>query len=843
MMSTTKEVHLDVARRQIGELRAELRFQESHRKTIPSDIEAAYEKLLAATGHARLALLQLSTCLEGSGDDPGGSVEVNTLIGLIHEAGLLGLRLYESFIPAAKWRSLKAYEDSVTTLIEKGKGPHYMKTVTKSEILSQGEEVNRLYQILIEGKTATFRVDAVTLKNAAERTDLFSERQCSQLLKRSKEVHALMLQETERLVSQIERQESFELCKIDLEATSRSDRTDDTALFNSSVWACTECTFRNDQLSVHCAACGVKQKLDFVTVAKRKPIKERRTSDINNNCNKLPTKAKQSDNANKRIISLPLIDVPELIGPSGKHVEELKRETGASEIHAYDDHAQNGRCPVQIQGAPVAVGAAVAAIEQKFRLLACQDPEEKNFFPGMENLEKEKVVHVVLQMANAAIPTLIGPNGKSIKALIKETGVSTIYADQTRLNKFDWCPIDIVGHPDKVQAAKTVIHERFASSLMLSKIVWIANSSVPSFIGPAGRHVKALKRQTRIEYITADQSKVVQGLCPIRIEGNIDAVENAAANIISRFCGNFGGQQDDEGTCKSSEVYVSQDHFPGNGSTENSTIDVADSQQICSSIDKLMFNHNEGGDLQFEDESHEHIVAIAMAGLPSSSHYPISSVSFGLFTSNEALDTRPSSARYHLVSAIVKDDEANTDSLVEFLQKHKSSFKCPVVSFHNWLQSVDIESLEDFAEAMADDEFVEENMKPHGFKVFKRKAILRDAQTKVQCAIAKTARVKPPPGLWVAGLSDSFISSAPDPDSELVCPIRHVLFQDPVLAADGHCYEREAIESWFQTAESQGYPLLSPITQEPLRDKTLLPNILIANKARAFRRNNPSYGE
>ena len=64
--------------------------------------------------------------------------------------------------------------------------------------------------------------------------------------------------------------------------------------------------------------------------------------------------------------------------------------------------------------------------------------------------------------------------------------------------------------------------------------------------------------------------------------------------------------------------------------------------------------------------------------------------------------------------------------------------------------------------------------------------------------------------------------------SELVvCPITHEPMVDPVSAADGQTYERRAIEEWLQ----KGDVPTSPLTGEPLKDKTLRPNFL----ARALR--------
>lgn len=52
-----------------------------------------------------------------------------------------------------------------------------------------------------------------------------------------------------------------------------------------------------------------------------------------------------------------------------------------------------------------------------------------------------------------------------------------------------------------------------------------------------------------------------------------------------------------------------------------------------------------------------------------------------------------------------------------------------------------------------------------------------------------------------------------------VCPITKVTMRDPVMAADGHSYERAAIERWF----AQG-GLLSPMTGAALAHRELTPN-------------------
>ncbi|MEW5305626.1 MAG: hypothetical protein WDW36_008156 [Sanguina aurantia] len=56
------------------------------------------------------------------------------------------------------------------------------------------------------------------------------------------------------------------------------------------------------------------------------------------------------------------------------------------------------------------------------------------------------------------------------------------------------------------------------------------------------------------------------------------------------------------------------------------------------------------------------------------------------------------------------------------------------------------------------------------------------------------------------------------PDTLLLCPITQEVMQDPVIAADGHCYERAAIANWLTNHDT------SPMTNAPMAHKMLTPN-------------------
>ncbi|EOD25809.1 hypothetical protein EMIHUDRAFT_60168, partial [Emiliania huxleyi CCMP1516] len=65
--------------------------------------------------------------------------------------------------------------------------------------------------------------------------------------------------------------------------------------------------------------------------------------------------------------------------------------------------------------------------------------------------------------------------------------------------------------------------------------------------------------------------------------------------------------------------------------------------------------------------------------------------------------------------------------------------------------------------------------------------------------------------------------------ADFVCPITTEIMGDPVMAADGHAYERSAIERWLTTK------LTSPMTGEALEQSCLFPNHILRRMIREWR--------
>jgi U-box domain len=62
-----------------------------------------------------------------------------------------------------------------------------------------------------------------------------------------------------------------------------------------------------------------------------------------------------------------------------------------------------------------------------------------------------------------------------------------------------------------------------------------------------------------------------------------------------------------------------------------------------------------------------------------------------------------------------------------------------------------------------------------------------------------------------------------------ICPITHEIMRDPVFTADGHTYERQAIEEWFRRGHST-----SPLTNNALPHRILTPCISLKDMITEF---------
>lgn len=172
----------------------------------------------------------------------------------------------------------------------------------------------------------------------------------------------------------------------------------------------------------------------------------------------------------------------------------------------------------------------------------------------------------------------------------------------------------------------------------------------------------------------------------------------------------------------------------------------------------------------------------------------------------------------------------SSSDLLDFLQQERKSLKVSPQAFFDYLSSQDIESLEDLSDAVQMPDIVE-GMLGQGFKRFKldafTKTVERVAGGTAPSPVSSMRMPSPAKSDFIPvvqnGLDGASTSAVP-PD-ELLCPISFRVFHDPVLAADGHTYERSSIELWL------GKSRLSPMTGEELPHLELTPNVTIRKLA------------
>eukprot|EP00540_Astrosyne_radiata_P003728 CAMPEP_0116859106 /NCGR_PEP_ID=MMETSP0418-20121206/21591_1 /TAXON_ID=1158023 /ORGANISM="Astrosyne radiata, Strain 13vi08-1A" /LENGTH=491 /DNA_ID=CAMNT_0004493197 /DNA_START=460 /DNA_END=1936 /DNA_ORIENTATION=+ len=78
---------------------------------------------------------------------------------------------------------------------------------------------------------------------------------------------------------------------------------------------------------------------------------------------------------------------------------------------------------------------------------------------------------------------------------------------------------------------------------------------------------------------------------------------------------------------------------------------------------------------------------------------------------------------------------------------------------------------------------------------------------------------------------------APDFESLIYCPITGNIMADPVVAADGHTYERSAIEGVFAETpddDDDDDDVISPVVGEPLASRQLVPNAALQAMASQY---------
>ena len=69
---------------------------------------------------------------------------------------------------------------------------------------------------------------------------------------------------------------------------------------------------------------------------------------------------------------------------------------------------------------------------------------------------------------------------------------------------------------------------------------------------------------------------------------------------------------------------------------------------------------------------------------------------------------------------------------------------------------------------------------------------------------------------------------------DFLCPILQDVMTDPVIASDGHSYERSAILQWFGQRMVNGHPIKSPLTNEILSSAHIIENTTLRKAIESY---------
>jgi curved DNA-binding protein CbpA len=113
--------------------------------------------------------------------------ELNELVQSVAEASLVKDRASSHIVRSQKRHVMKSFKQLVVDMIESNDMSSWIQSVEEKEIIALGGDMNRLYQLLMEGKAYnSSSIDYMTsLLNASNRSDLFSKKQCKALLAKS----------------------------------------------------------------------------------------------------------------------------------------------------------------------------------------------------------------------------------------------------------------------------------------------------------------------------------------------------------------------------------------------------------------------------------------------------------------------------------------------------------------------------------------------------------------------------------------------------------------------------------------------------------------------------------
>ena len=805
----------------------------------------------------------------------------DSLSSLLAESRLVFAEL-EKQADAAKKREVKKddvkrFKAYIASVLESDDPVGWMTSIAEAQLYREGGDVNRLYQLFIEGKGQyTLLIDSEMYKEAALRDDIFSKKQCKDLAQRGEEVADAEAREEEEAAAEEERrkleEEKFE--KMTKEAELRAK------------WA-----FVGQNTTIHglTSEKGKHMNGQFARVMYYSAEKDRFEVQLYTSEDKAYLKR---DNLTVYYGHVPLPPKPKPQQQQPKVVKAARPTTPPptttplpqTDPAASDDNWQCKKCTFDNESADASCSmcttprptkqpkqkAAVVEIKNEVKpVLLSSETFETTKTNGSDSVKMKKTIYIRSSFSKK----LTGKRGRKKKEFVTKSGVDDIQIETSAIGNH--VPVHLMGSNETISKAISLIEEAIGEENVSDKVPAQPKPTPPKPSSPAFCEASPA---VSVSPPTVKAPAVAPApIAPPVGKNSIPPVppkEQSLSGIFSGFNKTINGINNHASVSGSETQPGTSQYSFGDALLPRGLMDMSLSVPATALPGEVP---SEIG-INSQGMTRETITEASISSLNDRSND--ASKTYSNFTLNE------------------------NDSLLVFLRSQHQCIKGSVDEFYIWLvKSEDIDSMLALKEAVSDDDYLNDTMKvgngTSGLKGFKRKAFHRavmeysddtkdtksaeDVHHQVSQKATSTngssamhemnGNAFLPSNLFTSPSKEttsnifsafndptsipSVTNNLSDPPTELVCPIGLVLMtNDPVLASDGVTYERASIEDWFQKSMSKlrnarenlkwnphSVPdqriirngICSPVHGSMMRSLALSPNTSIRNMARAYK--------
>lgn len=650
--------------------------------------------------------------------------------------------------------SLKNFKAFVAGVLESADPTYWMMEVIEATLKNEGGDSNRLYQLFIEGKGKyVLMVDSDMYEEASLRNDLFSPKQCKELASRGKAMQAQEAKEEEEAIAaeaqRILEEEKLKRLEREAELRKKWAMVGNTVtidgltsvkgkILNSSAARVLDYSIDKDRFEVLCVETGEKAYL-----------KEDNFSIYYYGNHAQPP---QSSAPKDQPVSSESWDCTHCTFKNSAENVECSMCFNPRKLVSISDHREGDEDK-----------GTVETVETSYERVATNSGSTDE-----DDLVEKKTIFVVSSHSKR----LTGKKGRKKNDLMSRSGADIQIETKQVAGGRVHVPVHLTGSKGAVQKATVLVQE----------VVGLENicDDIDEYLSTS------LEKSSIIEE-KQTAAKTDFDIFPV-ISNPIDDIRDVS---IAEF-----------------ETKSGAEHSFGDALLPQGMIEMP---------------------LQMPSEIGIKRHLVGSIGMPRESMTDASVSSLA--------DRSQASRTYSRGAKSTNISFHENDPLLVFLRTQHHCIKGNVEEFFKWLvKSEDIDSMDALKEAVSDDDYLHDSMQVGngsvGLKGFKRKAFQRSVfnygeNNPFETFSSSTRSDRPdtssndasrmhgieanaflPPNLFDGTdvvqdnskvASNNHVQVDEDPPNDLYCPIDRVLMtEDPVLAADGVTYEREAIERWFQ---------------------------------------------